>query len=61
MLRVNTETSPTTEVLRRGGGSPCPWLLFALTPVPETFKWNKVDYEIWLDLTENLTENTNWN
>ena len=24
--------------------------------VPETFKWNKVNCEFWLDFTENLTE-----
>ena len=28
-------------------------------PVPETFKWNTVNCELWLDLTENLTENRN--
>ena len=27
-------------------------------PVPETFKWKKGNCEFWLDLTENLPENT---
>ena len=28
------------------------------TFMAETFKWNKINFEFWLDLTENLTENT---
>jgi len=28
-------------------------------PLPETFEWNEVNCEFWLDLTQNLTENTN--
>ena len=29
------------------------------TPVPETLKSDLVNFELWLNLTENLTENRN--